>query len=96
MASASAPITLPGYNPSKNAVVNVMKPNKGTDSKKLTIGKIILLAVLNLTANTPQITENKIDHIIPTIMRNIVRIEKYARFPIDKKSCIFLTSSTEL
>ena len=85
-ATHSAPKTFPGKRPSSQAVVKVRNPNNGTDSRKLTIGKIIRLAVLYLTASIPKMKEKRKDQIIPTIIRNIVRTEKYQRFETDKKS----------
>ena len=54
IATASAPITFPGNKPSNQAVVKVKKPSNGTDSRKLTNGKMTLLAVLYFTAKIPK------------------------------------------
>ena len=76
IATASAPITFPGNKPSNQAVVKVKKPSNGTDSRKLTNGKMTLRAVVYFTAKIPKTKENRKDQAIPTIIRNMVRIEK--------------------
>lgn len=89
IATASAPITFPGNKPSNQAVVKVKNPSNGTDSRKLTNGKMTLLAVLYFTAKIPK--QRKTGRTKPYHNHSKHGSNwKVKRFDGDKKSSVLL------